>query len=550
MHFFNDRLRRAPLNTCSCGACGSSALYLAVKASSQGPFATEVDCDLSFYRCEECQSLNELSRDQQHFYPEETDASFSNYYTDVIAGIEEMLEPVSRWRLAYAEKKGFLRFLELGSGYGYVVDYAQKVLGWASIGIEPCGYGRLGSKMLGIDIDKKLLGQGSIADDKEYDLIYASEVVEHLAEPLDLLQLVHGRLANEGSLLLTTPNAEYVSQDNPVEDVYSSLFPGEHKVLLSRRGAEILCRRAGFASVMVESRRKSNLVIQASKAKSLYPLYDNKSYINASRSEYLRYLDAAIKSPSGQLLHDPGANRVRASLLFRLIKDLTNSGDTKQAISLVCDHLERLCSLANSDLDAAAWPETILDSDSDRLGFMLMICLSALNRERALVQFGHQRIPTRGVAFMKTLGFYLCTLVHSIDAVESRKLLHATVVYLESLVDYAMVLRETERPDYHLEFVSLVGPALSSMVLARKKLGLSSGIDKYTFITEDWFQQSYPQSCVDLTILLANYEAKLCPHPKSLAIKLYVKYAAIRKKIIERAIKKSAKFFGAGFARK
>jgi len=150
-----------------------------------------------------------------------------------------MIDPIARFASFEASKppQGLAwSFLELGCGFGFVVDYASKVLGWQAHGIEPGGYGRIGSAALGVNIERQLLGQGSQFDGGRYDCIYASEVIEHVTNPDAFFKTCREHLSDRGVLILTTPVEEYISPQNQREEVYANLFPGEHKIIFSAAG--------------------------------------------------------------------------------------------------------------------------------------------------------------------------------------------------------------------------------------------------------------------------------------------------------------------------
>jgi hypothetical protein len=79
-----------------CLACGHNGLSAYVKASKSGLGVPEESLDIFFYRCDQCQSLNDFSTSQD-FYTVEEDDAFANFYLDVGAGIEEMIDPIARF---------------------------------------------------------------------------------------------------------------------------------------------------------------------------------------------------------------------------------------------------------------------------------------------------------------------------------------------------------------------------------------------------------------------------------------------------------------------
>ena len=87
--------------------------------------------------------------------------------------------------------------------------------------------------------------------DELFDLVLASEVLEHVADPEGFLRTLARLLTPSGVLVLTTPAAEAVDPANNDELVLIALSPGFHEFLASTDGLERLLRSAGFASVSV-----------------------------------------------------------------------------------------------------------------------------------------------------------------------------------------------------------------------------------------------------------------------------------------------------------
>jgi 2-polyprenyl-3-methyl-5-hydroxy-6-metoxy-1,4-benzoquinol methylase len=94
--------------------------------------------------------------------------------------------------------------LDVGCGNGYFIS-KMRSLGWTVSGVDPdhsaVAYGR----SMGLQVF-----EGSISDvpgDERYDVITLSHVIEHVADPIGLLQQCRRRLRpRTGRIVLTTPN--------------------------------------------------------------------------------------------------------------------------------------------------------------------------------------------------------------------------------------------------------------------------------------------------------------------------------------------------------
>lgn len=503
MHF----LPQAPEKTShhhECAACGSRELSPYINASASGLKEANNQCTIKFYLCNYCKSINEFSS-SQGFYDASEDKAFANFYLDVGAGIEEMIDPIARFAQTskVAQEKGSsFSFLELGCGFGFVVDYAKTVLGWQSHGIEPGGYGRIGSQALDVRIDHQLLGEGSAADATKYDCIYASEVLEHLADPQRFLHTCHHHLNDNGMLIMTTPAAEYINQLNPPEEVYACLFPGEHKIIFSARGLEIALAHAGFQSFQLERRRDNNWVILASPLQNIQTMHEKNDLTENARQQYHEYLYLSLARHSDKNLTQQ--RRVKMALCFRLIKYLVNTGDLEKALDMLRQWYGDIASLADAELSDTSSNKAAPSDENNLICSLLSLCLIGLTRERIETELYQRPYPRSGAAFLKTLGFFITIIAHNIETPDKSKVLKHTIIFLESLIDYAIFAKNCKTPFYHLELISLIGPATSSLFLAKKKLGLGLYQNEYPFISQDWFSSAYPASNDEIKILCTS----------------------------------------------
>jgi SAM-dependent methyltransferase len=83
--------------------------------------------------------------------------------------------------------------------------------------------------------------------DEPVDVVVASEVIEHLAAPGDMLAAVHDVLAADGRLLLTTPNPWAVVYLRRVLTGTDPVGNDEHTCWFDATTLRQLARRYGFA---------------------------------------------------------------------------------------------------------------------------------------------------------------------------------------------------------------------------------------------------------------------------------------------------------------
>lgn len=142
------------------------------------------------------------------------------------------------------------RFLEIGCGYGFGLDFAIHALGWRGIGIDPSPMARLGAADLGVTIRD---GYFPDADPEaaQWDVIAATEVIEHVTKPSDLLAALRARLAPDGILLLTTPDGAAIDPATPDAALVQLLAPGIHMVFQTETSLRRLLADSGFADARI-----------------------------------------------------------------------------------------------------------------------------------------------------------------------------------------------------------------------------------------------------------------------------------------------------------
>lgn len=143
-------------------------------------------------------------------------------YVEAGAGIETIAQA-----LEIVDTSGVRRFLDVGCNYGFALDLGRFFHGWDVLGVEPSLAGIRGGRELGIDIRNEYLTPESDVG-ADFDLVLASEVVEHVPEPVEFLKALRDRLSESGVLLLTTPAAEIVTETAPEAEVLAALSPGYH----------------------------------------------------------------------------------------------------------------------------------------------------------------------------------------------------------------------------------------------------------------------------------------------------------------------------------
>ena len=217
-----------------CGRRGLQNQIALVEVNNQPP--------MRIARCRNCSSV--LLDDPD---PPVENIDYWNDYVEWIAGIEAIAS-----YLALVESAPGSRFLDVGCGFGFGLDLAQKTKGWEVLGVDPSIGARIGAQDLGVEIRIGQLGNNLVLD-STFDVILASEVIEHVLSPSDFLASARSLLAHDGILVITTPNAKTVDPANLDVDVTMALAAGDHKFLVDAEQLEILLRKAGFEFIEIDT---------------------------------------------------------------------------------------------------------------------------------------------------------------------------------------------------------------------------------------------------------------------------------------------------------
>jgi 2-polyprenyl-3-methyl-5-hydroxy-6-metoxy-1,4-benzoquinol methylase len=267
------RVLRCPV----CETTGAHAPQLAIPSMVDG-------ARLTLYRCAHCRSKFYDPPGVREFSAifESGDEHRWKSYVESIAGIWEMY-----WPAACAAQKRPATLLDVGCGFGFTVDAWQRLRGDA-IGVEVAEYGRAGAEQLGVTIHAGYLQDLASLERARFDVVYASEVIEHVPDAREFARLLSRHVADDGVLCFTTPNAAYVDDANAGGTMIAALCPGFHGFLLSRPAMDEMLRDLGFPHVVVREFGE-RLIAWASRR----PLaIDERS--PELRDEYLCYLRQAL----------------------------------------------------------------------------------------------------------------------------------------------------------------------------------------------------------------------------------------------------------------
>jgi len=138
-----------------------------------------------------------------------------------------------------------LRFLDTGCGIAYSVDFLNKTFACDAYGVEPAIEGFISSQVLGVRTFKSF--DEAMTLGYKWDIIYLSQVIEHIPNPVAFLASIREALSNQNSLCeLNTPNGLVLAPSLGESRLKDFLANGQHLCLFSPKGLFTVLERAGF----------------------------------------------------------------------------------------------------------------------------------------------------------------------------------------------------------------------------------------------------------------------------------------------------------------
>ena len=168
------------------------------------------------------------------------------FYVQQGAGVSLITRP-----LAMVQAPPGSRYLEVGCGYGFGLDFAVNTRGWRGTGIDPAPLAALGRDAFGLDIEQRYLREDDEARGTA-DVVMGSEVIEHVTSTAAFVRTLRAALRPGGLLVLTTPNGDDIQPGTPPGVLVPMLSPSLHLVIQSAASLTGLLRAQGFAHVHVE----------------------------------------------------------------------------------------------------------------------------------------------------------------------------------------------------------------------------------------------------------------------------------------------------------
>lgn len=174
---------------------------------------------------------------------------YNNYYEGESlsppAFVQTRMEEITA---EFAPHRQTNRLLDVGCGAGNLLQAAQ-MNGWEAQGVDVSANSIKHIRELGFEGFHGELQKANFPA-QHFDVVTAAEILEHLAEPLPLLQEVARVLRPGGLFWTTTPHGRGLSA-RVLGIKWRCVWPPEHLQLFSVSGLRALLREAGFRELRV-----------------------------------------------------------------------------------------------------------------------------------------------------------------------------------------------------------------------------------------------------------------------------------------------------------
>jgi 2-polyprenyl-3-methyl-5-hydroxy-6-metoxy-1,4-benzoquinol methylase len=221
------------MNSVKCPVCHGAAVPI---------YRTKLAGDPWMYRCAEC----------DHCAAQPMPATLATDYSDAYTAGGEASRKNRRLAPDYLRKirpflpSARLRFLEVGGSHGWLAQAVRDECGADVVLLEPGRSAVDAARERGLAAECGFLG--GFAPGKTFDVVFASHVIEHVADAGEFLAQCASLLSPGGVLIILTPNAA-AWKFGRFGRHWAWAVPQDHTLFLSRASAGLLVEALGLELV-------------------------------------------------------------------------------------------------------------------------------------------------------------------------------------------------------------------------------------------------------------------------------------------------------------
>jgi 2-polyprenyl-3-methyl-5-hydroxy-6-metoxy-1,4-benzoquinol methylase len=206
-------------------------------------------------KCQEC-GLSFVNPIQEFRGENETQDYFLNEYLPLHLANRENSLAERRTHISTIRKYFRLpdnaRHLDIGCALGLMLQEA-KAAGWQSIGVETSEFAaRYAAEHTGCQVYASTLQKAALPA-QSFDVITLTDVIEHVAEPRQLMEEIYRVLRPDGVVFIVTPNFASFFVHLYGAEAYG-VWPEQHIVYFQPKTISQLMRKAGFRRVVTGSK--------------------------------------------------------------------------------------------------------------------------------------------------------------------------------------------------------------------------------------------------------------------------------------------------------
>jgi 2-polyprenyl-3-methyl-5-hydroxy-6-metoxy-1,4-benzoquinol methylase len=201
--------------------------------------------DFKIYRCHQCGTLFSVGKNSSNIF------DYDEYYDESNLKVPDFVESrLTEIIQSFEKYRDNNRFLDVGCGAGTMIRSALKE-GWEAEGIEVSSPAVDSLRKQGI---KVFHGDLSIAKypENSFDIVVAVEILEHIPNPLNMLEEINKVLRPGGLLWATTPHGKGISA-RVLGAAWTCVAPPEHLHLFSPKGIKALLKESKFKNFTVST---------------------------------------------------------------------------------------------------------------------------------------------------------------------------------------------------------------------------------------------------------------------------------------------------------
>lgn len=136
------------------------------------------------------------------------------------------------------------KWLDVGCGSGYILKMMHGQ-GWNTTGIEPGEWGQIAAKKRGLNIIKGFLTRDTFPSNIKFDVVSATDVLEHQSNPYEFVNLLKHYLKKDGVLVLSLPFTDSFFS-KVLKSNWNMIAPPTHCQFFSLKSLNIFAHKSGF----------------------------------------------------------------------------------------------------------------------------------------------------------------------------------------------------------------------------------------------------------------------------------------------------------------